>query len=246
MAILGPFSVGYPVAFRSGGDTTKEAFGKHIQEIEKIYGILNALDADKIAASEFTTKVNALNDSISNVQSTLQNNLNSHINSTSPHPNWKVDLGSQVTGSLSGSRIAGDLSGATIDKAKVTGLEEYVTGLVKEDFVCHVSPHTEGYVDFNQLQIRFGRVAIEDVGGGTDPNEKAIRTVNFLKSFTTHTAVILLGIEDDEGVDEVTQNKDWAPMVHRWSASYFNYHIENYSGLGNVAGLYLHYIAIGH
>ena len=30
---LGPFNVGYPVDFRTGGDTTRDAFGKHIQEI---------------------------------------------------------------------------------------------------------------------------------------------------------------------------------------------------------------------
>ena len=37
MGLLGPFNVNYPVIFRSGGDTTRVAFGKHIQEIERIY-----------------------------------------------------------------------------------------------------------------------------------------------------------------------------------------------------------------
>ena len=239
MAILGPFSVAYPVAFRSGGDTTKEAFGKHIQEIEKIYGIINALDADKIAASEFTAKFNALSSTVSNVQSTLQSNLNSHVNSSNPHPNWKVNLSSQVTGSLPSSSVSGNF-----DTSRINGLENYCKNLVKEDFACNdYSDHTEGYVDFNQLQIRFGRVKIEDIASG---NEQAIRTVNFLKAFSIHPAVTLLGIEDDEGSDVVAANKDWVPMLHRWSREYFNYHIENNSGQGNVAGLYLHYIAIGH
>ena len=30
MATIGPFEAGYPVNFKSGGDTTREAFGKHI------------------------------------------------------------------------------------------------------------------------------------------------------------------------------------------------------------------------
>ena len=50
------YNVAYPVNFYSGGDTTKEAFGKHIQEIQRIYGIINALNADKVSADEVTTK----------------------------------------------------------------------------------------------------------------------------------------------------------------------------------------------
>ena len=45
------FKVGYPVDFRSGGDTTQQAFGKHIQEIVKIYGDLNALNAESLSST---------------------------------------------------------------------------------------------------------------------------------------------------------------------------------------------------
>ena len=72
MALVGPFSKGFAVNFKSGGDTTRDAFGKHIQEIDRIYGYLNALDAGKVSADEvsniakdvttLTNKVNALSD----------------------------------------------------------------------------------------------------------------------------------------------------------------------------------------
>ena len=44
----GEYSPGYRVNFYSGGDTTREAFGRLIQEVERIYGILNALNHGKV------------------------------------------------------------------------------------------------------------------------------------------------------------------------------------------------------
>ena len=67
--LIGPFNVGYPVNFTSGGDTTRDAFSKHIQEIERIYGYLNALDAGKVSASDvssLTGTVGSLNTALTN------------------------------------------------------------------------------------------------------------------------------------------------------------------------------------
>ena len=55
--LLGPWDVLYPVRFYSGGDTTRQAFGKHIQEIERIYGLLNALDAGKLGSNEIADAI---------------------------------------------------------------------------------------------------------------------------------------------------------------------------------------------
>ena len=127
MSLLGPFSVGYPVAFRSGGDTTREAFGKHIQEIERIYGILNALDAGKLSSGD------------------MAGSLDAHIQSTNPHPNWKPNISfSDLSGSIDASKISGSLANATIpagnvignltqatiDYSKVNGLQNFVNGLI--------------------------------------------------------------------------------------------------------------------
>ncbi|MBQ7262465.1 MAG: hypothetical protein IJR14_01980 [Synergistaceae bacterium] len=55
-----PVSPIYPVRFHSGGDTTTEAFGKHINEIKRIYELLEALDDWKIGADELKTIVDSI------------------------------------------------------------------------------------------------------------------------------------------------------------------------------------------
>ena len=92
MALVGPFSKGFAVNFKSGGDTTRDAFGKHIQEIDRIYGYLNALDAGKVSASEvsdiankvttLTNKIDALS-GIDTKVTELTNKLNALSGSTS-------------------------------------------------------------------------------------------------------------------------------------------------------------------
>ena len=182
-----PYEVGFPVKFNSGGDTTKEAFGKHIQEIERIYGILNGLNADKISASEFTTKLNA------------------HINNSNPHPN--LDLGntkgsipfsrvsgdldlSRTTGNLNGSRITGTLSNAYIDKSKVNGLESFVKSLIPEsaDVESNISGDT-GVVKIGGLIMQWGKDSSSIAGPHyTDfitPNYKC--TFNFKQAFPNRT-----------------------------------------------------------
>ena len=54
----GPWSVQYPLRYYSGGDTTAQGFGKHIQEIARIYGLLNALDTGKIDSEDALSIVN--------------------------------------------------------------------------------------------------------------------------------------------------------------------------------------------
>ena len=124
MANNTPWSVQYPVAFRAGGDTTRDAFGKHIQEIERIYGILNSLNSSKLDSTTFNDR------------------LNEHINTSSnPHPNYhpsfsditgNLDM-SRITGNLDGSRITGTLSNAVIPNTNITGLQQYVQNLLPED-----------------------------------------------------------------------------------------------------------------
>ena len=111
---LGPFEVGYPVDFRSGGDTTREAFGKHIQEILKIYGDLNALDSGKASSLEIAEKITE------------------HVNASNPHPNWKPSLSfSDLTGTLDASKVIGTLINAYIAATHITGLENYVKSVMQ-------------------------------------------------------------------------------------------------------------------
>ena len=113
--LLGPFEVEFPVKFYSGGDTTRDAFSKHIQEIKRIYGILNALDSGK-ASSLAIAKA-----------------ILDHVNSNNPHPNWKPSMNfSDISGNLDANRVYGLLSNATINASKVIGLEALINNKVPD------------------------------------------------------------------------------------------------------------------
>ena len=150
--LLGPFSVGYPVAFRSGGDTTREAFGKHIQEIEKIYGILNALDAGKVSSEDLSGIIGG----------SIDSKLQAHVNSTNPHPNWKINF-SDLTGNLDASKVVGNLTNAYIDASHVNNLASIVSGLIpsgqdKGDGITDSDIKSNGYVKFNNgLIVQWGK-----------------------------------------------------------------------------------------
>ena len=170
MSLLGPFSVGYPVDFRAGGDTTSRAFGQHIEEIMRIYGILTALDNEIRAADEFDSAVGNIDDK-----------LDAHIISTTPHPNWKPNLKfSDLTGDIPAANVKGELTQATIDGSKVLntltqakinkdnviGLAQYVEGLINSGTSSEPSSQgiTEslvretGYVKFGDtLMVQWGK-----------------------------------------------------------------------------------------
>ncbi len=205
MAILGPFSVTFPVDFRSGGDTTKAAFGKHIQEIESIYGIINALNADKISGNDFTNK------------------LAQHVNSTAPHPNLalsslsgNLDMSringnlaldrttgnlpfSRVTGNIDGSRITGNLTGAKINKDNVTGLGDYIRSLIPDtgSGITSSTVSANGYAKFsNNLMIQWGTyTSIGPDTGGTATS--AEETISFPASFPSQCFSVVWGINGD-------------------------------------------------
>ena len=148
----GPYSVQFGVNFTSGGDTTRDAFRKHMDEITRIYGLLTGLDADTIDASTVNTM------------------LTNHINSTNPHPKWKItpswaditnkpgldDLG----GTLTASKVTGALVNATIPSGNVTGLEAFVNGKIpadKGDGITESALAANGRVKFkNGLMILWG------------------------------------------------------------------------------------------
>ena len=189
--LVGPFSVGYPVAFRSGGDTTREAFNKHI---ERIYGILNSLDSGKLTTTD------------------MLQYLNEHKNSTNPHPNWKINLsdlagnidGSKITGSISGANIPaanviGKLTQATIDAAKVNGLEDFINGLSGDDIdkgdgiVESQLNASGGYVKFgNGLIAQWAKNAKASNVEEGRPSQPFKLTYNLLKSLSSSYYVIFM------------------------------------------------------
>ena len=172
MALVGPFNVGYPVNFKSNGDTTRDAFGKHIQEIERIYGYLNALDAGKVSASD----VSGLSGSIGNINTALTN----HINSTNPHPNYKPNW-SDLTGTK--PNLA-DFNG-NLSTSRISGLQKFVEDLIPDDSgggITESSLSNNGYVKFgNGLIIHWGEASY---------NPSQVNYYPFVKPFPSFCAAV--------------------------------------------------------
>lgn len=148
----GPYTVGFPVNFTSEGDTTRDAFRKHMDEIARIYGILTGIDADTLDA-------NAVSDM-----------LQKHIDSTNPHPSYKPSVSwadltgkpglNDLSGTLSASKVVGELTNATIASGKVTGLEAFVNSKIPAssgDGITDKNLSDNGFVKFsNGLMVQWG------------------------------------------------------------------------------------------
>ena len=221
-----PVGVGYPVDFRSGGDTTRDAFGKHIQEIERIYGMLNALDAGKVGASDVSGSIGSVNSS-----------LTAHINSSNPHPNWKPSL-SGLSGKLDASRISG-LTSLIDGRIPASGGDGITSGSLGDN----------GYVKFkNGLIIQWGTSA--DINRWTSDsglnNMSVPETVNFSIEFPSKCLSISItphcvGITDNHRafiaqVDTVSKND----FVYRLYGIGTDFHSPDFRGTFHVD-----YIAIG-
>ena len=216
------FKVGYPVDFRSGGDTTQQAFGKHIQEIVKIYGDLNALNAESLSSSEFTKK------------------LEEHIKDSDPHPNLIINLDT-TTGNLDGGRITGDiaaklvkgkLTGATISAANVDSLTTFVEGLIPKQTntgIKYISLAQNGYADFyNGLQIRWG------VSENTDVS------VTFVRPFSSQCFMVVASLYLEDMSNWGNTEYDTSGVIS-WDKNGFNgYFLQHH-----MAHRRCSYIAIG-
>ena len=232
MALLEPFEVMYPVAFYSGGDTTREAFNKHIQEIERIYGALNALNAAAVSSDDVGTSIDS--------------KIKAHIDSTNPHPNWKPSLSfSDITGNLDASRVHGELTNATIDAGKVNGLKDFITTTApnKGDGITGSNIKDNGYVKFNNgLIIQWGNNYADKTG------DSATITVNFPIPFSSSCFAVSLStrLDTHSGLADV-----WAELlqdkVTKTGFSYqFQYTTDSYAGMGGFSGkIGVSYIAIG-
>ncbi len=234
MLSLGPFSVEYPVNFRSGGDTTKEAFWKHIQEIERIYGLLTAIDA--AAASS---------DSISGA---ISGELQRHINSTNPHPNWKPSLSfDDITGNLAASRVVGKLTNATIDAGKISGLSALIGGQLppdKGDGITTSKIQENGYAKFNNgLMLNWGNVTI-----GKPYQEMAYKTT-FSEKFPTKCLNISLTIQSSEAsnVLSVSAQTIKSKITQEGFEFFLQYYWNTVDEIGNYEGnLAVSWLAIGY
>ena len=233
----GPYSAAFPVNFTSSGDTTRDAFKKHMDEITRIYGILTDFDKD-IASTEGIT-----------------GELTRHINSTNPHPNYKPSVSwsdvnnkpglDDLSGTLTASKVRGSLTGATIATGNVTGLEAFVNGKIsaiptdKGDGITESNLGETGYVKFNNgLILQWGYVDYS--GNGT-----LGMTINFPIEFTKACYSLTVTPQTNlNAVLPVLTPLVWGSSDLGLSKSGFRVHLTNLSG-GSATEAKLSYTAIG-
>lgn len=116
------YQVTYPINFVANGDTVHDGFHKHIQEIERIYGLLGGLERSKVTTGDLVSTL---------ANYVTKTEFNNHVNSTNPHPNLQLaTLGgnldvSRITGNWDLSRVTGQLAVGNINMA---GLIAYLGG----------------------------------------------------------------------------------------------------------------------
>lgn len=232
----GPYSAAFPVNFTSGGDTTRDAFKKHMDEIARIYGILTDFDKDIPDASSFTGQ------------------LTTHINSTNPHPNYNPSISwsnvtnkpglNDLSGTLSASKVVGALTGATIASGNVTGLEAFVNGKIPAsggDGITEEALGSSGYVKFkNGLMVQWGTSKATNGTTGHATFAKSFPTRCFMVTGCTYC--------NDGNINGKTYGGTYCKFnINEWDKNGFGFDTqsEGDTGTGTWSG-YASYIAIGY
>ena len=167
------YQVTYPINFVANGDTVHNGFHKHIQEIERIYGLLGGLERSKVTTSDLVSTL---------ANYVTKTEFDNHVNSTNPHPKLQLaTLGgnldvSRITGNWPLSRVSGTLSVGNIDTNGLkSNLESWVKGLSAG--ISEASLGNNGYVKFsNGLMVEWGVIPAVS-------NDTRDYTVNFHKAF---------------------------------------------------------------
>ena len=232
-----PWSVQYPVNFSPSGDTTSQAFKKHIEEIKKIYGYLNELNSSKLSASDLSSSLSGIN-----------TNLTTHINSSNPHPNYKPSVSfSDLTGtlSLSDTRLTGNLPMSRItgnlDASRISNLTSLVDSRIpadKGDGITDDDISGNGYVKFNNgLIIQWG-VDLKDASGAWE------HSVTFPIAFPSVCFSVAASCYLNDGGSTPKlwgDDDDNSFYINNWSKTGFNAisHVEDFGGTA------ISYVAIG-
>ena len=153
------YQVTYPINFVANGDTVHDGFHKHIQEIERIYGLLGGLERSKVTTGDLVSTL---------ANYVTKTEFNNHVNSTNPHPNLQLaTLGgnldvSRITGNWPLNRVSGTLDVGNMDiNGLKSNLQSWVEGL--GGGVSSESISANGYLKFkNGLIIEWGKIPAVD------------------------------------------------------------------------------------
>ena len=269
-----PYELGYPVNFYSGGDTTREAFGKHIQEFSKVYGILNSLQSTKADSTAVTQAINdaktelngnintaksdlttALNTAKSTLQTNIdgvQTNLTTHINSSTPHPNLTFDgiKGLLATSRLSGTISDSQISGVSSNKITGTFSTDKISGL--QSFVENNIPDEFRIItkkSSDQSCVQFGN-EFRIITGTTTKDffkTESKKIISFPYGGFSNTCICVLA-QVIEYYDTHSA-ADYMPFLNGWTKSDFTVTLlrDNFEeGTTGSNELALSYIAFGY
>ena len=204
------YQVTFPINFVANGDTVHIGFYKHIQEIDRIYGLLAGLERSKVTSSDLAAMLSQFATAGDLANYVTIPDFNNHINSSNPHPN--LDLGntkgnipvSRVSGNWDLSKVTGQLAAGNIDMTGLisalegnAGFANWVrslaggggSGVGISDF--NVGSN-DGYIEFaNGALIQFGKVQISSYPGSTMTYRSA--TATFPKAFTQQPFAVFAG-----------------------------------------------------
>lgn len=256
--VIGPWTPNYPVDFNSNGDTTRAAFGKHIQEIERIYGLLSGLGASKIEAEDLTAAMTANRNEWATAIAAEKSARESAIAAeATARSNEDIALGRRIdgltfgdiggtlgldrtTGNLPSSRIVGNL-----DASRINGLMELIRNSVGG--VNDATIDDNGYIKFgNGLIIQWGEWAFS-----TDENMERITKKIFYTSFPNKCFSVTLSPKlkmknESETIDYDRADIGFAAID--WTNSRCRVLPLHFTGSGyldNIEEIHVTYIAFG-
>lgn len=213
------YQVTYPINFVANGDTVHDGFHKHIQEIERIYGLLGGLERSKVTTGDLVSTL---------ANYVTKTEFNNHVNSTNPHPNLQLaTLGgnldvSRITGNWDLSRVTGQLAVGNINMAGLIAYLEGNTGFA--DWIKSIAGGGSG----GNYLAQNGTQSVSVTVGSSKYDSRS--SASYFPVSGSATVTLPTAYKDLNNFATVTVSR---PTSGKWAKSYFindgdgNYHTES-------------------
>lgn len=228
------YQVTYPINFVANGDTVHDGFHKHIQEIERIYGLLGGLERSKVTTGDLVSTL---------ANYVTKSEFNDHVNSTNPHPNLQLaTLGgnldvSRITGNWDLSRVTGQLAVGNINMAGLIAYLEGNTGFA--DWIKSIAGGGSGGSYLKQDGKKTMPVTISSKTMGNTSGDDATWHVLLSGSVTISIPQAYANTSYDAKVTLTASNTNFllSPVISKTSGSSFTVTMPEGGGLGYNADI---------